>query len=142
MFADLNDKSSLTLYRQVKGEWGKEGYIEKCTKKERIVVIWWKAGIWKLKGIRGDFEKGRCPLCGGDEDEKHILLKCKESKKWREEWTKSNWLSMNEILVYRKRIGCMDANKTKLLGNYLFKVKCKWEHKVKGDVNSSPPTDM
>jgi hypothetical protein len=62
----------------VKCEWGKEWYIDKCTRKERIGVIWWKAGIWKLKGIKGGLEKGRCPLCGGDEDEKHILLKCKE----------------------------------------------------------------
>jgi hypothetical protein len=27
MFAELNDKSSLSLYRQVKCEWGKEGYV-------------------------------------------------------------------------------------------------------------------
>jgi hypothetical protein len=37
-----------------------------------------EAGIWKLKRIRRGLEKGRCPLCWGDEDEKHILLKCKE----------------------------------------------------------------
>jgi hypothetical protein len=78
MFADLNVKMSLTLSRQVKCEWGKEWYIDKYTRKERIGVIWLKAGIWKLKGIRRGLEKGRCPLCWGEEDEKHILLKCKE----------------------------------------------------------------
>jgi hypothetical protein len=34
----------------------------------------------------------------------------------------------------------INVNKMKLLGKYLFKVKCKWESKVKGDVNS-PPQD-
>jgi hypothetical protein len=120
----------------VKCEWGKD----KCTRKERIGVIWLKAGIWKLKGIRRGLEKGRCPLCLGEEDEKHILLKCKESKKWREEWVNSNWPSINEDLVYKKIVGCTNVNKIKLLGKYLFKVKCKWESKVKGDVNS-PPQD-
>jgi hypothetical protein len=64
----------------VKCEWGKKWYIDKCTRKERIGVTWWKVGIWKLKGIRGGLEKGRCPYVGGDEDEKHILLKYKESR--------------------------------------------------------------
>jgi hypothetical protein len=50
----------------------------KCTRNERIGVIWLKAGIWKLKGIRRGLEKGRCPLCWGEEDEKHILVNCKE----------------------------------------------------------------
>jgi hypothetical protein len=102
MFAELNEKSSLSLYRQVKREWGKEGYIVKCTRNERKGIIWCKAGIWKLRGIRGVLEKGRCPLCGGEEDEKHILLECKETRRWREEWLKRNWSGMNEILIYKK----------------------------------------
>jgi hypothetical protein len=49
---------------------------------------------------------------------------------------------MNEILVYKKIIGCMDGNKIKLLGNYLFRVKSKWEHKAKGDAKDPPLTDV
>jgi hypothetical protein len=49
---------------------------------------------------------------------------------------------MNEILVYKKIISYTDVRKMKLLGNYLFKVKCKWEYKVKGDANSAPLTDF
>jgi hypothetical protein len=56
MLADLNVKSSLTFYRQMKCEWGKEWYNDKCTRKERMGVIWLKAGIWKLKGIRRGLE--------------------------------------------------------------------------------------
>jgi hypothetical protein len=29
----------------MKHEWGKECYVEKCTRKERMEIIWWKAGI-------------------------------------------------------------------------------------------------
>jgi hypothetical protein len=36
-------------------------------------IIWWKAGIWKLRGIRRSFEGGRCPLYLGEEDAKHIV---------------------------------------------------------------------
>jgi hypothetical protein len=38
----------------------------------------------------GGLEKGRCPLCGGEENEKHMLLKCKDSEKGRDEWSKSS----------------------------------------------------
>jgi hypothetical protein len=65
MFADINAKNSLKFYSQIKYEWGKECYIDKCTRKERIGIISLKAGIWKLKGIRRGLEKGRCPLCWG-----------------------------------------------------------------------------
>jgi hypothetical protein len=54
-------------------EWGKESYIEKCTRKERMGIIWLKAGI------RRGFERGRCPLCLGEGDAKHILLKFPET---------------------------------------------------------------
>jgi hypothetical protein len=42
--------------------------------------IKWKAGIWKLRGIRRGFERGRFPLCLGEEDAKYIVLKCSECK--------------------------------------------------------------
>jgi hypothetical protein len=54
--------------------------IEKCTRKKRMRIIWLKAGIWKLRAIRRGFEGGRCPLCLGEEDTKHILLKCRDKK--------------------------------------------------------------
>jgi hypothetical protein len=39
--------------------------------KERNGIAWLKAGVWKMRGIRGGFEKVRCPLCLEEED---ILL--------------------------------------------------------------------
>jgi hypothetical protein len=32
----------------MKYEWGKESNVNKCTRKERMGIIWLKAGIWKL----------------------------------------------------------------------------------------------
>jgi hypothetical protein len=74
----------------MKLEWGKKIYIYKCTRKERMRIIWWKAGIWKLRGIRRGFERGRCLLCLGEEYSKHIILKCLQTKKWREEYINRN----------------------------------------------------
>jgi hypothetical protein len=71
------------------------------------------------------------------EDAKHILLKCSETKYWREESVNSNWMNINEDLAYRKIISCTNVNKIKSLGKYLFETKCKWENKVRG-VNNPP----
>jgi hypothetical protein len=61
-------------------------------------IIWLKAEIWKLRGIRRGFERGRCPLCLGEKDTKQILLKCSETKRWREECVNSKWLNINETI--------------------------------------------
>jgi hypothetical protein len=63
-FSELNNKSSLSLYRQVKCEWGKGGFIVKCTRNESKRITWWKAEIWKLRGIRGDLKKREVPPLG------------------------------------------------------------------------------
>jgi hypothetical protein len=132
IFSDVNVKISLIFYCEIKYEWGKESYIDKCTRKERMGIIWLKAGIWKLREIRRGFEKGRYPLCLWEEDAKHILLKCSETKKWGEECVNSNWLNTNEDSAYRKIISCANVNKITSLTKYLLKTKCKWENKVRG----------
>jgi hypothetical protein len=80
IFSDVNAKISLLSYCQMKHEWGNECYVEKCTRKERMGIIWWKAEIWKLRGIRKGFERGRCPLCLREEDARQIILECCETK--------------------------------------------------------------
>jgi hypothetical protein len=40
--------------------------------------------IWKLRGIRKGLEIRRCPLCNGEEDAIHILLKCPQTRRLRE----------------------------------------------------------
>jgi hypothetical protein len=41
-------------------------------KKNMSGIAWLIAGIWQLKGVRRNTDKGRCPLCFGKEDVKHI----------------------------------------------------------------------
>jgi hypothetical protein len=92
-----------------------------------------KAGVWKLRGIRRRWEKGTCPLCRDNEDAKHILLICPETKKWRMQFINKKWLCINEELAYKKIVNC--ANKVHIihLGEYLDKVKHKWESRVRKD---------
>jgi hypothetical protein len=71
----------------------------------------------------------------GEEDAKHIILKCLGTNKWREEYVNSNWLNMNEDLAYKKIISCINVNRIKALGKYLFKTKFKSENKVRGGHN-------
>jgi hypothetical protein len=68
----------------MKQEWAREQYISCCSKTEGSGLAWFKTGICKLRGMRKGFEKGICPLCSEEEDPLHILLKCSETRKWRE----------------------------------------------------------
>jgi hypothetical protein len=85
-------RNYLVFYCKIKRKWGKESYEDtNCTRNERMGIIWLKAGIWKLRGIRRGFARGRCPSCLGEEDAVHIALKCSETKEWREEFVCSKW---------------------------------------------------
>jgi hypothetical protein len=90
----------------MKQEWAREEYIVCCTRNERSRLAWFRTGVWKLGGMRKGFEKGRCPLCSADEDAVHILLKCSETRKWREQFLSIKWLRLNEWIVYKKIINC------------------------------------
>jgi hypothetical protein len=82
--------------------WGKKLYIECCSRKERSGIAWLIAGIWQLKGVRRNADKGRCPLCLEEEDVKHILLEFKGTKYWREKLIHDKWLNMNKEVACRK----------------------------------------
>jgi hypothetical protein len=49
-------------------------------------------GVWKLRMMRRGLEEGRSPLCREDEDVIHVLLKCSETRKWREQFLNRKWL--------------------------------------------------
>jgi hypothetical protein len=69
-------------------------YIEGFSRKERSGIAWLLAGIWQLKGVRRNADKGRCPLCLGEEDVNHMLLECKETKYWRLKLLHYKWLNI------------------------------------------------
>jgi hypothetical protein len=54
------------------------------SRNDRIGIVWFQAGIWKLRGMWKGLEIGSCPLCNGEEDAIHNLLKCPETRRLRE----------------------------------------------------------
>jgi hypothetical protein len=59
-------KISSVFYCEMKLESRKESYIDECTIKERMGIIWLKAGIRKLRGIKRESDRGRYnPGLGG-----------------------------------------------------------------------------
>jgi hypothetical protein len=81
--------------------------------------------------MRKGFEKGRCPLCNEEEDPIHILLKCTETRKWREQFLNRKWLRLNELIVLKKIINCNNSIELRDIGNYLHKIKCKWDNRIR-----------
>jgi hypothetical protein len=57
----------------LKSSWEKEKYTDICIFEERKGIGWWKIGIWRLKGTRGNIDKGVCPVFRREEGESHIL---------------------------------------------------------------------
>jgi hypothetical protein len=81
--------------------------------------------------MRKGFEKGGCRLCIEDEGAIHILLKCSETRKCREQFLSIKWLMLNEWTAYKKVINCTNIIELRNIGIYLYKIKCKWENKIK-----------
>jgi hypothetical protein len=55
------------------------------------------------------FEKGRFPLWSEDQDAIHTLLKCSETRKWREQLLSREWFIFNEEVTYKRIINRTNA---------------------------------
>jgi len=55
-----------------------------------------------LGGKERGAEKGRCLLYKEEENEDHILSKCKETQKWMENFLNTKWLNTDEEMAYKK----------------------------------------
>jgi hypothetical protein len=55
---------SLVVYQEMKQKWGREEYVELCSRDERNGLSRMKAEGWKLRGIRRGWEKGTSPYAG------------------------------------------------------------------------------
>jgi hypothetical protein len=71
------------------------------------------------------------PQCNGEEDTIHILLKFPEIRRLREHLLSRKWQEINEEVAYNKIINCTNTVELKNLGRYLYKIKCKWENRIK-----------
>jgi hypothetical protein len=52
LFSIMSEKISLAFYQEIQQKWGREEYIEVCSRNERKGLVGMKAGVWKLRGIR------------------------------------------------------------------------------------------
>jgi hypothetical protein len=111
--------------------WDREDYVVCGSRNDRMGIAWFRAGIWKLRGVRKGLETGRCPLCNGEGDAIHILLKCLEISRLREHLLSRKWQIINEELAYKKIINCTNNVELRNLGRYLYKIKCKLENRIK-----------
>jgi hypothetical protein len=87
--------------------------------------------MWKLKGLRKGAERGRCPLREEEMTASHILLKCKELKRWRVTILQQE-MSTNKRkkTAYRKLIRNNTTLELDSLNKCLYKMKCKKENKI------------
>ena len=58
--------------------------------------------MWKSKGIRKNFEKGKCPLCKETENEIHIMLESKKTIEMRKEHIEERLLKLDSKLALVK----------------------------------------
>jgi hypothetical protein len=93
----VKEKVSLVFYNELNSSWEKKLYIEAKTLEARRGTGWWKTGIWRLKGIRGNTEHGMCPMCNKEEGWSHIL-RCGETRSWREELVDKRFASIGQKL--------------------------------------------
>jgi len=47
------------MYHEMAFSCGKRSYIEWCSRKERRGIAWLLAGVWQLKGMKTNMDKGR-----------------------------------------------------------------------------------
>ena len=85
ILANLSEKTSLTLYREMNCSWVKRLYTECCSRRERSGIVWLLAGL-AIGGMRRNADKGRCPSCLVEEDVKHRSLDYLETGKWIVNW--------------------------------------------------------
>jgi hypothetical protein len=111
--------------------WDREDYVMCGSRNDRMGIAWFRAGIWKLRGIRKGLEIGRCPLRNGEEESMHILLKCPEARRLREHLLSRKWQTVNKELAYNKIINCTNTVELRNLGKYLYKIKYAWENRIK-----------
>ena len=126
--AKMREMRSLVFYVSMKKTWGKEEYINRCSKNEIMGFAWWRLGVWKLRGIRKNFDRGICPLCYGRENAQHIILECRATVHWRVKYMDKKLLELNPDLAYKKILN-NDFRKLNFvnIGKMLFRIKTEWE---------------
>ena len=72
-----------------------------------------------------NIDKGKYFLCLGAEDVKQILLDFLQTRNWRMNCVNGKWVNINKRAAYREVIRCSNKDRTRNVGRYLDKIKCK-----------------
>jgi hypothetical protein len=104
--------------------WQKEDYTGITTQESRRNIVWWRMGIWRLKGVGKIVEIGICPICRKEEELSRIL-RCDGTKMWREEILDRFW-NINPETGIRKIAGCKNKEIWQKLELYLGRYREKW----------------
>jgi hypothetical protein len=75
---------------------------------------WWKMGIWRLKGMRGNVDKGVCRK----EEGGSYILQCEGTRVWRDRWLERKFTGIHPEIGIKK----IASNKTR--GNWTKTAKC------------------
>jgi hypothetical protein len=94
-------RKSQVFYCEMNSEWTAEEYAA-CSRKER-------SGYHGLRSLFGSWEWWGKDLRMEDEYAVHILHKCSETRKMREQLLSRMWCVINEELVYKRIINCTNS---------------------------------
>jgi hypothetical protein len=89
-------------------------------------IGWWKMGIWRLKGVRGNIEQGMCPMCNKEEGWSH-MLRCDETKSWRENMVDKRFPSIEPEIGIRRVEASKDNDKLQKFRLYFNMYEEKWK---------------
>jgi hypothetical protein len=64
-----------------------------------------------MRGVSGNTDEERCPLCLGEEEAEDILLDYWETINWRLKFLHDKWLNTNKKVAYRKMLRCTNKDK-------------------------------
>jgi hypothetical protein len=118
-------EKSLTLLNCLKRDWQKEDHTSVTARESRRNIVWWRMGIWRLKGIRKNVEIVICPICRKEEELSHIL-RCDGMKMWTEEILDKIFWNIDPEIGIRKIAGCKRKEMWQE-GRY----REKWERMIK-----------
>jgi hypothetical protein len=130
MEASMREKKITRFFcNELKSSWENKLCIELCTQEAGRGIGWWKMGIWRLKGVRGNTEQGMCPVCNKEEGWSHIL-RCEGTRSWREELVDKRFINIEPEIGMRRIATIKDNDKLQKVGLYLSKYKEKLKRSV------------
>ena len=130
VFTKMRNMKTMKFYSEIKVGWSREEYVLECNNKIIMGWSWYRLGLWKSRGGRRNFPKDKCPLCGGVEDEYHILLLCCKLTELRKEYIEEKKLRMHYRIALLKIVNEKKKEEIRRVGTMLWRIKCAWMKEI------------